>query len=1369
MFQRYFLAPLAALLLLAAPRLAQAQTGAVGIGTTAPDASAVLDLTSTTKGLLPPRLSQAQRDAIASPAAGLTIYNTTTNKLNTWNGTRWTEPLTTTEQPYQAPSTTFGYTGAAQTYAVPPGVTSIFVNVVGAQGGGSNSYTPGGYAAGVQATLAVTPGEVLTLYVGGTGGDGRFNGSGATIPTPGGYNGGGTGYTGAGGGGGASDIRRGGTALTNRLITAGGGGGDGNSGYGYGGSSSSPYASAGSGIAGGGGGYTNSSGLGFGGQGGRDSGGGAVGGNGSLGQGGSGNGNSATSPYRGGGGGGGGYYGGGGGGTANPATSPSTFIGGGGGGGGSSYADASSASAISYNASYQSGNGSITITASPQYAAPALDGTNIVNVPGTWSVSGSNVYRPSGNVGIGTSTPGQKLEVAGQVYSNTGGFRFPDNTVQTTAAGAQQLSKAGSTISLTNGGSVTDADNQTLSISNNTLSLTNGGSVTLPPAPGDNLGNHTATTNLGLNGNWLSNAPGNANGLRVDNAGNVGIGVAPTAAGVQVSTGEKPSISTTAGVFLSGGAAGNPNIELRGTGGAAYLDFVNDLSTDYAARILSSSSGLGLYTGGSASPRLLLNPGGNLSLSSLGGSGTRMVVADADGNVSAQAVPSGDNLGNHTATTNLNLGTNLLVGPGGTGLGISSAGGVGIGTVADASAALDVSSTTKGLLPPRLNLAQRDAIASPAAGLTIYNTTTKKLNTWNGTSWEASLSATEQPYQNPTATFDSPGQYTYTVPAGVRSLQVDAQGAQGGTAAGGTGAPGGRVQTTLSVTPGEVLRLYVGGVGGSVSPTGVGSSAGGYNGGGDGRQYCGGGGGATDVRRGGGALGNRVVVAGGGGGHSPYCPAGAGGGLVGANGLYGAPGQGGSQSAGGAGGDGIGDGSLGQGGAGFYTGGGGGYYGGGGGGGRGGTNGGGGGGGSSFVAATGSSNTTHTQGYRNGNGQLILTPGVAYATPALSGDNFINVPGAWSVNGTSYYYNNGLVGIGTSTPGHPLTVQADNVINGRLLGFNDASGNDKYNFSRQAATGSGTSAVPGGLNLSESNVAAGRLFVQDGGNVGIGTTSPIAKLHVSGSAQATPTGGNTSYFSGGSVLIGPQPPGGTTARATAAYFDGGQVWVNSTIVAGALNTTSDRRIKYVIGLSDRAADLALLNRLRITDYSYIDQYANTPGVIKKVIAQEVEQVLPTAVSRSTQAIPNVYEKATRVSYAHGQLTVTTAKPHELPATGGRMRFYTPANENLDLEVTVVDAHTVRFASAQAHAAGLFVYGKYVDDFRSVDYDALTTLNVSATQELARKVEALEQQNAALKTQAASAEAQAATATATLETFEARLRRLEAATGGQAQQ
>ena len=61
----------------------------VGIGTATPDASAKLDITSTTQGLLPPRMTTVQRDAISSPAEGLVIYNTTTKGLEFKSSTGW--------------------------------------------------------------------------------------------------------------------------------------------------------------------------------------------------------------------------------------------------------------------------------------------------------------------------------------------------------------------------------------------------------------------------------------------------------------------------------------------------------------------------------------------------------------------------------------------------------------------------------------------------------------------------------------------------------------------------------------------------------------------------------------------------------------------------------------------------------------------------------------------------------------------------------------------------------------------------------------------------------------------------------------------------------------------------------------------------------------------------------------------------------------------------------------------------------------------------------------------------------------------------------------------------------------------------------
>jgi hypothetical protein len=79
-------------LLMTAPG-AEAQ---VGVGVNTPHASAMLDVTSTNKGLLPPRLSFAQRQAVANPAAGLMVWctdcanNATVGQMQFYNGSSWT-------------------------------------------------------------------------------------------------------------------------------------------------------------------------------------------------------------------------------------------------------------------------------------------------------------------------------------------------------------------------------------------------------------------------------------------------------------------------------------------------------------------------------------------------------------------------------------------------------------------------------------------------------------------------------------------------------------------------------------------------------------------------------------------------------------------------------------------------------------------------------------------------------------------------------------------------------------------------------------------------------------------------------------------------------------------------------------------------------------------------------------------------------------------------------------------------------------------------------------------------------------------------------------------------------------------------------
>ena len=61
----------------------------IGIGTTSPDASAMLEVESTEKGFLPPRMDSDARNNINSPAEGLMIYNTDTNCLQFYDGRFW--------------------------------------------------------------------------------------------------------------------------------------------------------------------------------------------------------------------------------------------------------------------------------------------------------------------------------------------------------------------------------------------------------------------------------------------------------------------------------------------------------------------------------------------------------------------------------------------------------------------------------------------------------------------------------------------------------------------------------------------------------------------------------------------------------------------------------------------------------------------------------------------------------------------------------------------------------------------------------------------------------------------------------------------------------------------------------------------------------------------------------------------------------------------------------------------------------------------------------------------------------------------------------------------------------------------------------
>ncbi|MDO8368084.1 MAG: tail fiber domain-containing protein [Saprospiraceae bacterium] len=233
-----------------------------------------------------------------------------------------------------------------------------------------------------------------------------------------------------------------------------------------------------------------------------------------------------------------------------------------------------------------------------------------------------------------------------------------------------------------------------------------------------------------------------------------------------------------------------------------------------------------------------------------------------------------------------------------------------------------------------------------------------------------------------------------------------------------------------------------------------------------------------------------------------------------------------------------------------------------------------------------------------------------------------------------------------------------------------------------------------------------------------------------------------------------------SAGNTGSTNSSGSYSVNAVnrVKASEFNAYSDRRIKKDLQLSDCHSDLAILKKLRVTDYRHIDELKNGSSFKKGFIAQEVETVFPQAVTKTSDFIPNIYEKAISCSLSGENMTVVLPKNHDLKV-GDEVRLMLP-NGKQELKVANVSSENTFTVEGwkTEQPEWVFAYGKKVEDFRQVDYDRIHTLNVSATQELIARVEQLEKENAALQLENKGLRTQSAS-------MESRLSKVEAMLNG----
>ena len=339
----------------------------------------------------------------------------------------------------------------------------------------------------------------------------------------------------------------------------------------------------------------------------------------------------------------------------------------------------------------------------------------------------------------------------------------------------------------------------------------------------------------------------------------------------------------------------------------------------------------------------------------------------------------------------------------------------------------------------------------------------------------------------------------------------------------------------------------------------------------------------------------------------------------------------------------------------------------------------------------------------------------------------------------------GGVGIGTNKPTTPLAIRGNGGTKNVGITQNQVGGSSTLELT--TADGAGNQAtrllLRGGSNSTDIEFYSGargsetrRIHIEGtNGRVGIGTNTPKAPLHVGGSSTISSFTGTSNggawmrvNSGAGSDEIG-WASGADPLTDVSIYASGSIVADGTGVFVAATVNWSDARIKRVIGKSNARTDLETLNQIEVTDYVKIREGNRE----KKVIAQQLRQIYPQAVSLMAGVVPNVFETSEAFTYSPEtqHLTISVSKDHDFQV-GDQVDVYTDQKNLTRIEVLAVPSDSTFTISANHSPQQVFVYGKWVPDVHTVDYDAISMLNVSATQELHRKVKAVEAENAELR-------------------------------------
>jgi hypothetical protein len=318
---------------------------------------------------------------------------------------------------------------------------------------------------------------------------------------------------------------------------------------------------------------------------------------------------------------------------------------------------------------------------------------------------------------------------------------------------------------------------------------------------------------------------------------------------------------------------------------------------------------------------------------------------------------------------------------------------------------------------------------------------------------------------------------------------------------------------------------------------------------------------------------------------------------------------------------------------------------------------------------------------------------------------------------------NGLVGVNTSDPLNNFHIFSSGT--GTSLGLESSCG--RFAIASRSDGPAGCR-----FSISDESNNAERLMITSQGYVGIRLTggpvsSPKAPLHIGTYTATSPFSSYNSQTAqmtvAGSYSYSIVDP--STTWGAISVLSEGNIICNGAIGCTQTLTYSDARLKDIRGTSDSRYDLNTLMKLQVTDYEMKDKIQFGHKAFKKVVAQQVEEVYPQAVSRQKNVIPNIQSMAAKIETVNEGTLITFSGDKQLEANATRLKVFVQGEEGQrDLDIVKhVSANQVLVKGELPAGKQLFVYGEEVNDVRAVDYEALSVLNISATQELAKQLAA----------------------------------------------